>query len=273
MILHCPECDAVVRAANINVQELAAVCQECDAVFNFDMADVGGRQKRRKYKAPAQLVETDNDDGLAMRYRRVFNEDERHLLIRSIIFAAVMTGVMILTLLVAAPVWVVGFLALLALAGWYALAALWFNTTSLTLDENGLHISKGPLPWFTGAPNRSFARAAIVDVTITETLASRQGSGIKRYHHVRVQQPDGDAITILPSLPQAFARYIAQELNAALSDTEVLLEHAIDDAQLAAMADQLADNLDDILADVGTLDGEALPGFLGESHADQVDRD
>ena len=49
MKLKCPACGAPIPAAAINVQQMIAVCPECDNVFKFEGTF---RQQRRKLKAP-----------------------------------------------------------------------------------------------------------------------------------------------------------------------------------------------------------------------------
>ncbi len=67
MKLKCPACGAPIPAAAINVQQMVAVCPECDNVFKFEGAF---RQQRRKLKAPAQFQVVDDDpDRLDMAFK------------------------------------------------------------------------------------------------------------------------------------------------------------------------------------------------------------
>jgi lysine biosynthesis protein LysW len=216
MKVTCPECGAEIAAENINVQQLVAVCGTCNTVFRFDVTDP--KRKRRKVKQPARVEMIEAPDRLMLRYQRVFNEEERGLDIGGYFMVLIMTGVMIAAIVYHAPVFISVFLAFLAVFSWYAEAAMLFNRTTISLGDDRLAVDYGPLPWMTGAGKNALDLHDVTEVTYEQTDQSRETASANRYYHVRARLRDGDTVTLLKGMPQEYAFYIAQELNAMIED-------------------------------------------------------
>ena len=61
MKLKCPACGAPIPAAGINVQQMVAVCPECDNVFKFDGAFQANSGASSKRPVQFQVVDDDPD--------------------------------------------------------------------------------------------------------------------------------------------------------------------------------------------------------------------
>jgi hypothetical protein len=230
MKLTCPNCGAPIAAGNINVQTMVAVCGDCDSVFAFDAADTG--RKRRKVRQPGRLRLDESPDTLTMRYRRVFNQEEQGLAWGNGLFVLLLPVVLILTLYYKTPFHVPLLIALWGLFSWYVEAALLFNRTTVTVDQDRLEVDSGPLPWVTSASKIAIDREDLRDVVCEETEDSRRVAAVKRYYHVRARLHDGQALTLLKGMPQDYAFFIAQELNASAradSDPATLQDFFEDD--------------------------------------------
>lgn len=230
MKLACPACGTPIAAQNINVQTMVAVCEQCDSVFSFDATDTD--RKRRKVRQPARLHLDDTADRLTMRYRRVFNQDEQGFAIGNGFFTVLLPIILILTLAYNASIFVSLFFALWMLVSWYGQVALLLNRTSLTMDVDRLSVTCGPLPWPTSARNTAINRHDLGDVVCEETEDSRRVAAVNRYYHVRARLLDGQKHTLLQGIPQDYAFYIAQELNALTMDAPDLHDFFADDAAL-----------------------------------------
>ena len=209
MRLSCPECNAEIIADKINVQEMVAVCSQCNLIFHFDGADA--RRKHRKVRKPPDMTMVESPDRLVMGYQRVYNEGERGIATVNGLFAILLTMIVILALLDQSPVYIP--IGAWGAISWYVQATLWFNRTTVVTDDNQIVVNNGPLPSFTGAKNVTLNRHDISEIICEETEESRKSASINRFYHIRARLLDGHKITILKAMPEEYALYIAQELN------------------------------------------------------------
>lgn len=217
MRLNCPECGAEIQAEKINVQEMVAVCGACNYVFRFDVDEA--HRKRRKLKKPKRLHITETPDQLTMHYQMVSNEDEWPLTIGNAPFALLLPLAIMFTIMARMPYVVPLFFTLWAIASWYVQAAIWFNKTTIGINDERLSVESGPIPWVTTSRG-NIERQDIEEIICVETKKSQENAAVNRYFHVQVKLIDGHNINILKAMPQDYALYIAQELNAELKSNQ-----------------------------------------------------
>ncbi len=96
MQLKCPNCSAPILAENINIQEMVAVCSECDHVFEFSRSAVARKAKRRKLKPPNRVRVYEDDERLELSYWLVFGPGPKFAMVISLIalvfYGAIMVG-------------------------------------------------------------------------------------------------------------------------------------------------------------------------------------
>lgn len=212
MQLHCPQCNQSVKAEQINIQRMVALCESCSSVFEF--SSQRQKAKRRKAKRP-QRLRILADEPLHLAFRTNFRLDKSE----SFQGSAVMSGVFsLLTLLMTglfldgeAPVFLPFIFLLMAAASLYSLATIVYNQTHIRLDSDTLSVARRPLPSLTQA--RQFSLADIESFHAQETDASqREGYDTPRYH-VWANFIDGGRRLACGDLTEDYASYIADALN------------------------------------------------------------
>lgn len=219
MRLTCPECGAEISAENTNMKEMTAICDECNAFFRFDTAN----RKRRKVPQPARLAVEETPERLSMNYRRVLTEEERGIAIGNGVFALVLPFILLTAINGGAPLLILLLFALWVLVSWYVQIAMMFNKTTITADDDRLIVDNGILPWFAGVVDATFNMGDVAEIICEETEKSRQNAPVNRFYHVRAILADGNQVTLLRGMPQEYAFYIAQELNAEMKSGQVHL--------------------------------------------------
>ena len=131
MRLACPDCGEPIAADNINVNEMVAVCGNCDTVFRFDVPDE--KTKRRKTRQPDRLHVLEEDGVLDMWFTRVLGKEDT-IARNGVSFASGFLTIM--TLLTASgflegdvPILVPLILGTLMLVGYYVLALIMLDKT------------------------------------------------------------------------------------------------------------------------------------------------
>ncbi len=246
MELKCKNCGAIISAENINIQKTLAVCAECNHVFDFSSDVLMQKAKQRKVRQPERLHVDDSGGRLEMAYRRVFSQEDKVVLGISACIAVFITFIF----LVAAgesdtPPLLLFIVGLIPLAAAYIWAASMGNTTRAVLDEQTLMINCGPLP-LPDSANKDLERHNVVRVFCEETEDSQKKGSLTRYYHVCAELTDGNRAILIKGIPQDYAFYIAQRL----------------DADLQADADEAAVNLSD---DSGQVDADEIAHLTVET--------
>jgi predicted Zn finger-like uncharacterized protein len=212
MALQCPNCGATVTAANINIQETLAVCTECNHVFKFDGMVV--KRKTKPPRLPDRLrIHEDNDDHLTMSYRLVFGPGARFGFFGS----AVGTAITLIAIISAIGSWegfnAPGLLVVGALCA-YMLAVFVTTTTRITLDDETLDISSGPLPF----PLKDSATINVDDIRRVYCREEPElfPMSMVLTHHLYAELYDGDRARLITALPRNYAHYIARTVDAHL---------------------------------------------------------
>jgi hypothetical protein len=219
VVLHCPNCGALITADNINIQQTLAVCSACHHVFDFSNSVLARKPKPRKLKPPARLHVHEDGSRFMLSYRFVFGPGATFGLVMTTL-GAIGSALLFLNGHVnREPAPVVFILGLLTLGFWYLLAVFLTTTTRISLDDETLEVQSGPLPF----PIRDDKILNTHDVArvVSEQLMETWPTGTTT-HHVCAELHDGERIPLVTSLPRAHARYIVHALNAALHETDDL---------------------------------------------------
>lgn len=147
MQLTCPQCNQPVSAADINIQQLVAICTGCDNIFSFSSDFL--KSKRRKARQPEYLGLREADD-LRISFRSNFRLDKNENFISSSIMTIVFTSIALLMFGLReeenTPVVLPIAFALTAAFAAYWLALIAYNKTHIVMDSSKIQVSRGPLP-------------------------------------------------------------------------------------------------------------------------------
>jgi hypothetical protein len=210
MELKCRNCGALIPAENINIQELLAVCSQCNHVFEFSRSAVARKPKPHKLKLPERLRVDEDDDQLALSYRLALSPGAKFGLIMLTIGAVALPLLLVAAARDGAPVLFLLLFGLLAFVVWYLIAVFLTTTTQITVDENQLEIQSGPLP-FPISDDKSLRVRDVKRVYFEQTLEAWP-PGMPT-HHVYAELRDGSRVTLVTSLPYDHAHYIARVLE------------------------------------------------------------
>jgi len=212
MKLKCPACGAPVTAADINVQQLIAVCPHCDNVFKIDGLV---SPEQRKIKAPPQVnVAGDNPAQLDMSFKWSWRTEPPMSMVA--IMVMLMISLIILPLMIGEGAPLLVTLLPLALAGWggYTLLTLLLNRTHYQSDGETLKVFTEPLPYFRYG-SKAISLDEIRDVTVERPTYPAFPEGRDGFYDVYVHTFD-DKIRIAAIVNYQHANFIAQELKAHL---------------------------------------------------------
>ena len=248
MQLTCPNCQAVIAAENINIQQMTAVCAACDAVFQFDPPQA--HQKRRKLKQPDNFELHESTDRLHMAFRTNFRLDKDDNFIGAAVLSVVFP---FLTLLMLTgifsgddiPLLIPLMFTAVSLGAWYWLAVRLYNKTHIDADEYSIQVQRKPLP---GAVNQSrmIDLGGVDAIHVEETQKSKsEGYDTPRYR-IWAERQDRRQETIVTDIIEPYASFVAQRLQSHLEevseyddfDIENLIEDITqDDLLLHAVAE------------------------------------
>ncbi len=231
MQLHCPQCDYPVKAEQINIQKMVALCEQCSGVF--DISRPRAKAKRRKVHRPPRLHRR-SEDPLHLGFRTNFRLDKSERFQSS----AIMSGVFsLMTLLMTGlflegevPIFLPLMFVIMAIAAIYSLATITYNQTHIRVEDEAIHVSRAPLPSLTQA--RRISLDGLESFAIEETTASqREGYDTPRYH-VWANDADGGRRLVSGDLTEEYASYIASQLNQRLIPDETDGSARLSDSQL-----------------------------------------
>lgn len=231
MELKCPNCGKVIPAENINIQEMVALCSECQHVFAFTRNAVARKAKRRIPPQPKRVHVYVDDDGLELSYRLVLGSGPKFGLAMAAFAAILATIFLVSAFLRHEPVQLQFVLALTALFFSYITAMALTTTTTITADLQHLEVSSGPLP-FPINDDKTLSTTDIARVSFEESYQSN--SPLSPSYNVYAELPDGARISVVTSLPRLHAHYIARVLDDYLQEEKAVAvtelgEQVIDD--------------------------------------------
>ncbi len=251
MQIKCRNCDEVIPAESINIQEMVALCPSCSHVFPLDKDVFARKAKAHKVKRPEGIQVDESSEQFTIAYRRLYGSGTRMVWALVTLLALFYTAIMFGAGADGAPPGAVLFIGALAAVCWYLTAVFATTKMTITLDDHDLAVARGPLP----VP---FREDNLLDVTEINRITIQQ-SNESRFPATLVvaEFHDGARANVVRSLPHEAARYVAHVLDNYLHETGDDLSYELDeldaDADLALTADgeldpAVAEALDDVIA-------------------------
>ena len=240
MQLRCPNCDAHIPARQINVQEMIAVCADCDTVFKPTDYKTSLTAKRRKLSKPPKFDVVETADHMEISYLYRQNMGWLEFLVLGI--AAAVSSVLTLGTaeLLANQSFIPALIAFgVALIAFYFVAAVLLNRRTIVIDEDYLTHQETPFP---AMSNYQYRQDEVVGFH-TKRMNTLDDP-IKDYYTIYVQLIDGTEAKFVEAVPRNYAAYIEQMIQNHM--------HQPDE-----MADPFMDNAaDDLNANLSMADGE-----------------
>jgi len=206
MQLTCPNCGENVSAENINIQEMVAVCANCNTVFSFGSPQE--KVKRRKVKQP-EALELQEGDQLEMSFRTNWRLDRNETFLAGSVLSGVFS---FMTLLMVGLVFQEGlpfiiplFFALAAGIADYSLASLLYNKTHISMNADHIEVARRPIPTLAAPQKISLYSVNAIHVEETEN-SKREGYDTPRFR-VWAETVDGVKRTIVTDLVEEYAYF------------------------------------------------------------------
>jgi hypothetical protein len=217
MQLICSTCGEQVKAENVNVQDMVAVCSVCDSVFKFSVDEP--KTKRRKIRQPQQIVMRD-DDTLHMDFRTNFRLDQNEAFLTFSIMSIVLTIITILMLGKFFDGELTGllpfFTALISGALYHQVATIFYNKTRIEMDDESIQASRKPLPNLFDQ-TRDISLSGVESIYSEETALSKKEEYDTPRFNVWAKMVDGNRKVIVTDLIDDYATFIAQRMNERLN--------------------------------------------------------
>ena len=229
MQLTCPTCGQPIRAENINIQEMAAVCSNCDTVFKFTPSEE--KSKRRKTKKPEHLILKD-DRNLEMAFRTNWRLGSNEGFVGTVIGGTMMmfvSGLLFNELAAGEVPFVLPFIiSFVSIMLFYFAALTAFNHTHIVMDEEKISVSRKPLPVLF-RPLQNIPLHGVESIHCEETPASvKEGYDLPRYR-VWAETADGVRRMIVTDVTEEYAYFISQRLEEKLyQDRDMDVSHLED---------------------------------------------
>lgn len=212
MQLSCTNCGELIRADNINVQEMVAVCSNCHTVFPFKTPE--GKDKRRKVKQPQNLALRDAET-LEMSFRTNWrlssNQEFSGMVVgaimmgfvSSILFGEVMVDDVPLIL----PL---GF-AIITLGLLYMVGLIAYNSTHIEMDDEKISVSRKPLTML--SKHHDISLHGVESIKCEETSLSKERNYDLPRYQVWAETVDGSRRPIVTDVTEEYAYFITQRLQ------------------------------------------------------------
>ena len=217
MQLNCPNCENSVTSENINIQEMVAVCSNCDTIFSFENPNKQAKQKRRKVHQPPHIDVQDSDTGVSLSFRTNFRLDKDESFVSSAIAGIAMmfvASIMISEAVTDAgmPLQIPLMFALAAIAFFYWTATIVYNKTHIEMSDDSIRVSRQPIPSL--ASHRSQMSTYNIKSIYTEEsdISKKEAYDTPRYH-VWAEINDGSRKVIIKDVVEGYGAFIAQYLN------------------------------------------------------------
>lgn len=219
MQLTCPQCGDSIKAENINVQEMVAVCANCNTVFQFELPEA--KAKRRKVKKPDNLILHDGEN-IKMRFRTNWRLESNEQFIMGSTMGAMLTFVSVILmneyLANEVPlVLPVGF-GIAAFVMYYLIALTVYNQTHIEMDEEKIQVYRAPLvnPL---AERRTIQLADVAVIRCEETAKSVKEQYDTPRYRVYAETVDKRQKLIATDVVEEYGYFIAQRLDEYLQES------------------------------------------------------
>jgi predicted Zn finger-like uncharacterized protein len=210
MRLRCPECDAEIDADDVNLEQMAAKCRRCHAVFRIDGL-VGGRA--------VKPLDTPMPDGMTLEHTAAGLRITRRWFTWGTLFitafAVFWNGFLVVTL---GSAFVSGFYPIAAFASIHILIGLgliywalagFLNRTTVDVEPIELRVRHGPVPF----PGKRLEAGAVRQLYAKEHISRRRNSSSVTYelHAVTDAGRHAKLVSGLTSSEQAL--FLEQEIE------------------------------------------------------------
>lgn len=244
MQIICPHCGEPVASNNINIQQMAAVCSACHAVFQFQVT--GSKIKRRKVKQPQQITSYETDENLNITFRTNFRLAQNDAFLATAGFSAIFTFITLIlaNVLRSKPdvaLVLLGF-GLLTIFLYYCLALIAYNKTYIEVSDENIKVSRKPLPNLLSEPN-TIELASVAVIRYEETATSKKEAYDLPRYNVWAEKVDGNRQVIVSDVVEDYAVFISQRLNEFLDREDVPDASRLLDDDPIAEDGQIADEL------------------------------
>lgn len=213
--LTCPNCEASIRAGDINIDMLIAKCHHCHTVFSFEDEFTKVARQRAEVPMPPgiEAYSYPSELSIEIQWRRMmsgfltFFTIFWNLILIPFILIAIFQGEWIIFLFIALHLFVGVALA------YYTIAML-LNTTYITVDRYKLIVEHKPLPVIS-YKDQEVTIADINQLFIEKYIASRTNGRPDFAYMVRyAKKNSSDHVTLMRGLRKhEQARYIEQEIE------------------------------------------------------------
>lgn len=219
--VHCPNCNRVIPAADINIVALLAKCAGCDSVFNLSQATIATLSLEEEpafSRPPGITVEVDEPQRLVIT-RRWF--ELKHGIIAFFGFSMVL-GLLVFSAVILfdlaefqQPKWM-----LLLMPTMHWLVGLWLsywavagllNRTRIEVSDGLITVTHSPVPWKTVAP-ADVSQVRLVETEFSNNFLNMINLPVAPTSSVGWQSVDGGSRTLLGGIPEREARYLGQKL-------------------------------------------------------------
>jgi hypothetical protein len=210
MQLKCSHCSALIPAENINIQELVALCNECQHVFGFSKSVVARKTKHRRLEPPKRVRVHEDDEHLELSYWLVFGPGPKFGIVMSVIAIVAYAAMFIAAWKGNSPAPPLLVLGLLVVLFAYLEAVFLTTTTSISVDVDELTVASGPLPF----PIKDDKTLSVHDVArVFFQRTTESWPPFVPTHNVYAELRDGEIVPVVTSLPREYARYMAYTLD------------------------------------------------------------
>ena len=220
MQLICPACGEGVKAENVNVQQMVAVCSACDQVFQFSLDDP--KPKRRKVKQPPQL-DFDEADDLHLSFRTNFRLDKSEAFLSSLLGSVFLTFTTFILMseefTSKLPLIIPLGFGIVTLFFYYWMALTVYNKTHIVMDDESIRVSRQPLPSLFNQ-TRTVNLAGVRSIYSEETAISQKEAYDTPRFHVWAEMEDGSRRLIVTDMIEDYTVFIAQKLNERLNEND-----------------------------------------------------
>jgi len=210
MQIHCENCDTVIPAANINIQEKLAVCPQCGSVFSF-AEHLTHRPRPRKAKQPQGFTVIQQEDTLDIRFRwiRILKAEEQWFTLLCAVGVPALTALAVTMFngMNSVIEGVVGVFSVLgALICLYMVLMLLLNEVRITIDEDTIRASHKPVPM---PGTKSAPRNSVVRIHCQAAFYNNDDPNTEYVDYdVQLVRHDGTRVTLV-TLRRDLALYIA----------------------------------------------------------------
>jgi len=231
MHLTCPQCGQPVKADNINIQQMVAVCAACDTVFPFEPPQITTR--RRKTKKPRHLLLRETDT-LRMTFRTNFRLDKNESFISvsiGTVFHTIVTAIVASVYFAGEiPVFVPIVFGVVLLLLYYWLGLKIFNKTQIEMDDRAIQIAHKSIPRLLNHVNEIHL-GGVLAIHCEETPKSAKEGYDTPLYRVWAQMADGSRRIIVNDVIADYGFFIAQHMQERLDKLAALDVSRLEDEQ------------------------------------------